>query len=42
MSEYMRLALSRQGQELLQSLAAENGCIPLDDATARKELDRVR
>ena len=42
MSEYMRLALSRQGQELLQSLAAENGYIPLDDATARKELDRVR
>jgi phosphate transport system substrate-binding protein len=42
MREYMRLALSAEGQELLKSLAAENGYIPLDPATAKKELDSLK
>ncbi len=42
MREYMRLALSREGQDLLKSLAAENGYIPLDPDDARKELDKLK
>jgi hypothetical protein len=42
MREYMRLAPSAEGQELLKSLAAENGYIPLDPATAKKELDNLK
>ncbi|HEX9202031.1 MAG TPA: substrate-binding domain-containing protein [Acidobacteriaceae bacterium] len=42
MREYMRLALSKEGQELLKSLAAENGYIALEPAKARKELEKLR
>jgi phosphate transport system substrate-binding protein len=42
MSEYMRLVLSREGQELLKSLAAENGYIALDTAKAAQELEKLQ
>jgi phosphate transport system substrate-binding protein len=42
MSEYMRLALSQEGQEMLKSLAAENGYIPLEPAKAKEELERLK
>jgi len=42
MREYMRLALSKEGQELLKSLAAENGYIALEPAKARKELEKLK
>jgi len=42
MREYMQLALSSEGQDLLKSLAAENGYIPLEPARAREELERLR
>jgi hypothetical protein len=41
MHEYMRLALSREGQDLLKSLAAENGYIPLEPAKAEAELEKL-
>ncbi len=40
--EYLRLALSREGQQLLQSLAAENGYIPLTPARALEELSHLK
>lgn len=42
MSEYMRLALSQEGQDLLKSLAAENGYIPLAPAKVLEELARLK
>jgi phosphate transport system substrate-binding protein len=42
MREYMRLALSKEGQELLKSLAAENGYIPLELARAKEELQKLK
>jgi phosphate transport system substrate-binding protein len=42
MSEYMRLALSQEGQDLLRSLAAENGYIPLEPARVREELAKLK
>jgi phosphate transport system substrate-binding protein len=42
MREYMRMALSVEGQDLLKSLAAENGYIPLDPATAKHELEKLK
>jgi phosphate transport system substrate-binding protein len=42
MREYMRLALSQEGQDLLKSLAAENGYIALEPARAKEELDRLK
>jgi phosphate transport system substrate-binding protein len=42
MREYMRLALSREGQELLQSLSKENGYIALEPAKATEELSRLK
>jgi phosphate transport system substrate-binding protein len=42
MAEYMRLALSREGQDLLKSLAAENGYIPLEPAKVLTELSRLK
>jgi phosphate transport system substrate-binding protein len=42
MSEYMRLALSQEGQDLLRSLAAENGYIPLEPAKAKEELAKLK
>ncbi len=40
--EYLRLALSREGQQLLQSLAGENGYIPLTPARALEELSHLQ
>jgi hypothetical protein len=42
MREYMRLARSAEGQELLKSLAAENGCIPLESAKVKEELEKLK
>jgi phosphate transport system substrate-binding protein len=42
MSEYMRLALSQEGQELLKSLAAENGYIPLEPNKVKEELAKLK
>jgi phosphate transport system substrate-binding protein len=42
MREYIRLALSREGQELLQSLSKENGYITLEPAKAMEELSRLK
>jgi phosphate transport system substrate-binding protein len=42
MHEYMRLVLSREGQDLLRSLAAENGYIPLEPDRIREESDKLR
>jgi phosphate transport system substrate-binding protein len=42
MREYMRLALSKEGQELLKSLAAENGYIALEPARVMEELDKLK
>jgi phosphate transport system substrate-binding protein len=42
MREYMRLALSKEGQELLKSLAAENGYIVLEPAKALAELAKLK
>ena len=42
MREYMRLALSKEGQELLQLLAKENGYIALEPADARQELAKLK
>ena len=42
MREYMRLALSKEGQELLKSLAAENGYIPLEAAKVKEELAKLQ
>ena len=42
MREYMRLALSKEGQELLQSMAKENGYIVLEPANVLKELAKLR
>ncbi len=42
MSEYMRLVLSREGQALLKSLAAENGYIPLEPAKVLEEQKKLR
>ena len=41
MREYMRLALSKEGQELLKSLAAENGYIALEPAKVMEELKKL-
>lgn len=41
MHEYMRLALSREGQDLLKSLAAENGYIPLEPSKIQAELEKL-
>ena len=41
MAEYMRLALSREGQDLLKSLAADNGYIPLTPAQVQTELAKL-
>lgn len=41
MKEYMRLALSKEGQELLKPLAAENGYIALDTAKVLSELEKL-
>ena len=41
MAEYMRLALSREGQDLLKSLAADNGYIPLEPAQVQTELAKL-
>jgi hypothetical protein len=38
MREYMRLALSREGQELLQSLSKENGYIALEPAIRKRSV----
>ncbi len=42
MAEYMRLVLSKEGQDLLKSMAAENGYIPLEPVKAAEELHKVR
>jgi phosphate transport system substrate-binding protein len=42
MSEYMRLALSREGQDLLKSLALDNGYIALEPAKALTELSKLK
>ena len=42
MREYMRLALSKEGQDLLKSLAAENGYIPLEPAKVLEELKKLQ
>jgi hypothetical protein len=42
MREYMRLALSREGQELLQSLSKENGYITVEPEKAMEELSRLK
>ena len=42
MREYMNLALSREGQDLLKSLAAENGYIPLEPAKVLEERARLK
>jgi phosphate transport system substrate-binding protein len=42
MSEYMRLALSKEGQDLMRSLAAENGYIPLEPEKALAELEKLK
>jgi phosphate transport system substrate-binding protein len=42
MSEYMRLALSQEGQDLLKSLAAENGYIVLEPAKVKEELAKLK
>ena len=42
MAEYMRLALSQEGQDLLKSLAAENGYIPLEPAKVKEELAKLK
>jgi phosphate transport system substrate-binding protein len=42
MHEYMRLVLSKEGQDLLKSLAAENGYIPLEPAKAAEELKKLK
>jgi phosphate transport system substrate-binding protein len=42
MREYVRLALSLEGQELLQSLSKENGYIALEPARAMEELSRLK
>jgi len=42
MSEYMRLALSEEGQQLLKSLAAENGYIPLEFDKVNDELSKLK
>ena len=41
MREYMRLALSLEGQDLLKSLAAEDGYIALEPAKVAEELKRL-
>jgi len=41
MHEYMRLALSQEGQDLLKSLAAENGYIALEPAKVLDELKKL-
>ncbi len=42
MEEYMRLALSQEGQELLASMAKENGYIPLDPEKVASELAKLK
>ena len=42
MREYMRLALSKEGQDLLKSLAAENGYIALEPAKVVEELEKLK
>jgi len=42
MNEYMRLALSKEGQELLKSLAAENGYIALEPNKVLEEQKKLR
>ena len=41
MREYMRLALSQEGQDLMKSLATENGYIALDPPKAIEELKKL-
>ena len=42
MKEYMRLVLSKDGQDLLTSLAKENGYIPLEREKVRAELAKLK
>ena len=42
MREYMRLALSEEGQDLLKSLAAENGYIPLPPTQILEQLSKLK
>jgi phosphate transport system substrate-binding protein len=42
MREYMRLALSKEGQDVLQSLAKDNGYIALEPAKALEELSKLK
>ncbi len=42
MAEYMRLALSDEGQELLKSLAPENGYIALEPSKVKDELAKLK
>ena len=42
MREYMRLGLSKEGQDLLQSLAKENGYIALEPAKVMEELAKLK
>jgi phosphate transport system substrate-binding protein len=42
MREYMRLVLSQEGQDLLKSMAKENGYIALDPERVQEELNKLK